>query len=189
MTRICAPRTLPWRAALCTVVLALSAASGAAAAGRDDGAYRQARDGAKAMYDAQRKQCRGMSGNAKDVCVAQAKANRVRAEAKADVTYRGGDRTRLVAARNVAEADYKLAKEKCDAQTGNARDVCVKEARAAMVADKADAKAARRIGQAQGSAEKEKREAVYKLALEKCNALSGDAKGACTVDAKANHDK
>ena len=189
MTRICAPRTLPWRAALCTVVLALSAASGAAAAGRDDGAYRQARDGAEAMYDAQRKQCRGMSGNAKDVCVAQAKANRVRAEAKADVTYRGGDRTRLVAARNVAEADYKLAKEKCDAQTGNARDVCVKEARAAMVAAKADAKAARRIGQAQGTAEKEKREAAYKVALGKCDALSGDAKTACKADAKASYDR
>ena len=141
MTRICAPHTLPWRAALCVGVLALSAASGAAAAGRDDGAYRQARDGAKAMYDAQRKQCRGMSGHAKDVCVAQAKANRVRAEAKADGTHKPGDRPRLVAARNVAEADYKLAKERCEARTGNARNVCVKEARAAMVAAKADAKA------------------------------------------------
>ena len=104
MTRICAPHTLPWRAALCVGVLALSAASGAAATGRDDGAYRQARDGAKAMYDAQRKQCRGMSGHAKDVCVAQAKANRVRAEAKADVTYKAGDRTRLVAARVAAKS-------------------------------------------------------------------------------------
>ena len=189
MPRNSALHMLPWRAALCAGVLALSAASGAAAAGRDDGAYRQARDGARAMYDAQRKQCRGMSGNARDVCVAQAKANRVRAEAKADVTYRGGDRTRLVAARNVAEADYKLAKERCEARTGNAREVCVKEARAAMVATKADAKAARRIGQAQGSAEKEKREAAYKVAVEKCDALPGDAKGACKADAKASYDK
>ena len=142
MTRIRAPFTPPWREALCAVVLALPVASGAAV-GRDQAPYRQARDGANAIYDAQRRQCRGMSsGNAKDICVAQAKANRVHAEAKADLTYRPGDRTRLVAARHVAEADYKLAKEKCDAQTGNARGVCVRQARAAMMAAKADAKAA-----------------------------------------------
>ena len=144
MTRLRAPLTPPWCVvALCAVVLALPAASGAAA-GRDETAYKQARDAARALYHAQRRQCRGMSGNAGDVCVAQAKASRVRAEARADVTHRPGDRARLVAARNVAEADYKLAREKCDAQTGNARTVCVREARAAMVAAKADARAADR---------------------------------------------
>ena len=142
MTRSRAPFTPSWRKALCAVVLALPVALGAAA-GRDQASYRQARDGAKAIYDAQRRQCRGMpSGNAKDICVAQAKANRVHAEAKADSTYWPGDRTRLVAARHVAEADYKLAREKCDAHAGSARAACLKEARAALVAAKANARAA-----------------------------------------------
>lgn len=40
-----------------------------------------------------------------------------------------------------AKADYKIAKEKCDDLAGNPKDVCPKEAKAAMAAAKADAKA------------------------------------------------
>ena len=32
---------------------------------------------------------------------------------------------------NIADADYDLAKQRCDAKTGNEKDVCVKEADAA----------------------------------------------------------
>jgi hypothetical protein len=36
-------------------------------------------------------------------------------------------------------------------------------------------------------ASKDKREADYKVAAEKCNAMTGDAKSACIKDAKAKY--
>jgi hypothetical protein len=39
-----------------------------------------------------------------------------------------------------AEADYRVAKERCDDQAGNVKDVCLEEAKAAEAAAKADAK-------------------------------------------------
>ena len=43
-------------------------------------------------------------------------------------------------ASRVLEATYDVAKEKCDELSGNSKDVCVKEANAALVKAKADAK-------------------------------------------------
>jgi hypothetical protein len=43
-----------------------------------------------------------------------------------------------------AEADYDVAKEKCDDQSGNAKDVCKKDAKAAFTSAKADAKSTRK---------------------------------------------
>jgi hypothetical protein len=42
-----------------------------------------------------------------------------------------------------ADAAYELAKEKCDDLSGNAKDVCQKDAKAAQASAKADAKAAK----------------------------------------------
>ena len=39
-----------------------------------------------------------------------------------------------------AEAEYAVAKERCDDQAGNAKDVCVKEAKSAQTAAKANAR-------------------------------------------------
>ena len=166
---------------------AMGLSSSALAVAGDKGARDQARAGAKASYEAEQKQCDGKPGNAKDVCVAQAKANRVRAEATAEAAYKGTEGARFAAAKDVADADYKLAKEKCDDQTGPAKGVCEKEARAEMIKAKADAKAARRTDKAQGDAAKEKRAADYKVAVGKCDALSGDAKGACLLKAKTTY--
>ena len=44
------------------------------------------------------------------------------------------------------EADYKVAMEKCDDKAGNLKDVCIKEAKAAMKSAKADAKANKKVG-------------------------------------------
>lgn len=39
-----------------------------------------------------------------------------------------------------AEAEYDVAKEKCDERAGDARDACVKEAKAALARDKVNAR-------------------------------------------------
>ena len=76
-----------------------------------------------------------------------------------------------------AEATYEVAKEKCDDAAGNARDVCMKEANAAYVKAKADAKvdrvaadtrkdSAEKTADARREAASDKRDADYKVAIE-----------------------
>ena len=86
-----------------------------------------------------------------------------------------------------AKADYKVAKKQCDALSGNDKDVCLKEAKAAEEKTKADAKARKESTESGAKAGEDKREADYKVAKEKCDALSGDAKDRCMTDAKARY--
>ena len=96
-----------------------------------------------------------------------------------------------------AEADYLVAKEKCDDLGGNDKDVCVKEAKAARTKAIAEAKAQRKTADAQGEARKEsnearhdaaehKRDADYKVELQRCDDLSGDAKDTCVAASQAD---
>ena len=132
-----------------------------------------------------RGKCDALNGNAKDICVAEAKAARTRTDEEAEAAYKDTPKAREHAIHEIAEADYKVAKERCDDKTGNDKDVCVKDAKAALVKAKADAKATRVSTDAKMDASKDKREADYKVAAEKCDAMSGDAKGACVKAAKA----
>jgi hypothetical protein len=86
-----------------------------------------------------------------------------------------------------ADADYKAAKEACKTREGNDKDVCMKEANAAHVKATADAKAKRKAAAAMADAHDDKMDANYKVAKEKCDALSGDAKDACIRDAKMKY--
>jgi len=86
-----------------------------------------------------------------------------------------------------ADADYKAAKEACKARQGNDKDVCMKEAKAAHVKVTADAKAKRKSGAATADARDDKMDANYKVAKEKCDAMSGDSKDACIRDAKMKY--
>ena len=86
-----------------------------------------------------------------------------------------------------ADADYKAAKEACKPRQGNEKDVCMKEAKATHVKVTADAKAKRKAGVAMADARDDKMDANYKVAKEKCDAMSGDAKDACIRDAKMKY--
>ena len=165
---------------------ALAFAIGANAAG-DKTAYENAKASAKSTYEAASKQCDAMSGNAKDICVAEAKAARTKTEEDARATYEGTPKARAHAKEEIAEANYKVAKERCDDRKGNDKDVCVKVAKAELTKAKADAKANRKTVEARQDADKDKREADYKVAAEKCDALNGDAKSACVKNAKARY--
>lgn len=79
-----------------------------------------------------------------------------------------------------AEADYGVAKERCDDRAGNTKDVGMKEAKSAETAAKADAKAQMKTSDANATANDksadarkdataEKLEAEYKVAKEKCD--------------------
>jgi len=93
-----------------------------------------------------------------------------------------------------------VAKEKCDDFSGNAKDVCMKEAKANHVRATADAKvdrvaadsqntAAEKTAEARKDATEDKRDAEYKVAIEKCDSLAGTSKDTCVRDAKMRFGK
>jgi hypothetical protein len=151
--------------------------------------YSAAKDRAGAEYKAAKVQCDGMSGNAKDVCIAEAKAVEKKAKANAEAQYKNTEKARQDAAITAAHANYDVAKEKCDDQKGNDKDVCIKEAKAAETKAVADAKATQKIAAVRQDAREDKTEADYKVAIEKCDALSGAAKDSCVSAAKVRFHK
>jgi len=94
-----------------------------------------------AEFKTAKAKCDGLKANAKDVCMTEAKgANKV-AKAELEASNKPGDKTRYAVSIAKAEADYAVAKEKCDDKAGNDKAACVKEAKAAEARAKADAKA------------------------------------------------
>jgi hypothetical protein len=171
------------------VVIALAVPTIAIAATMTSTEYGQAKDRATADYKAAVAHCNSLSGNEKDVCKAQAKATEKKAKAEAEAAYKNTDKARRDARIETAEANYDVAKAKCDAMKGNDRDVCVKEAKAAEVKAKADAKATEKVAAARTDAAEDKRDADYKVALEKCDSMSGASKDACVASAKSKYVK
>jgi len=144
--------------------------------------------------------CASRSGNAKDICLTEAKGKERVAKADAEAAYKNTPKEREDARVTRAEATYDVAKEKCDDLSGNSKDVCVKEANAALVKAKADAKVDRVAAEtrldaetkqidARNEATKNKRDADYKVAIEKCDALAGTAKDSCVSGAKVQYGK
>jgi hypothetical protein len=151
--------------------------------------YKASKSRIGADYKADKAACASFSANAKDICVEQAKAKEkvARAELEYGYTAKAGDMTKVQVAK--AESNYAVAKEKCDDQAGNGKDVCVKQAKAVETKALADAKLGKQIGEARSDAADTKRDADYKVAAEKCDVLAGDAKSACVADAKARAGK
>jgi hypothetical protein len=148
--------------------------------------YKSGKTRIGADYKTDKAACAAQAGNAKDICSEEAKAKEKVSQAELEYGYTGkaNDRTKVLVAK--AESAYSVAKEKCDDLSGNPKDVCVKEAKAVEVKALADAKLGKEIGDARKDAATEKRDADYKVAAEKCDALAGDAKTSCIAAAKAN---
>ena len=100
--------------------------------------YNHAVEIAQADYKSAKGKCNDLSGNTKDVCVKQAKANYTRAKSDAKAAYKGTPHARAEAREDQAEANYKVAKEKCDDLSGNNKDICVQEAKAKLGKAKAN---------------------------------------------------
>jgi hypothetical protein len=171
------------------LLASLLAIGGAAAADMSSTDLKAEKDRIAADYKADKASCDSLSGNAKDICSKQAEGKEN--VANADLQYRrtgsAGDRGKLAKAK--AEATYEVAKEKCDDMSGNAKDVCVKEAQAAKVKAEADAKMGTDTANSRAEATKDKSDADYKVAVEKCDAMAGDAKSGCVSAAKSRYGK
>jgi len=176
----------PMNALLCAVFCATSIAASAAMT-KDE--HKAAVKSAEATYKTAKAGCGSLSGNAKDVCIEEAKVQKVYAVTKADSEYKNTPKAIYDGRKDVASAEYDLAKAKCGAKAGNDKDVCIKEAKAIEVRAQADAKAGNKISDARADATDAKRTADYKVAAEKCDTFSGDAKDACLKDAKLRFGK
>ena len=162
--------------------------------------YTMAKENADAQYKIDKEACSPLSGNAKDICAAEAKGRYNVAKAEAEAAYKNTPKAREHARVAHAQANYDVAIEKCDDLAGNVKDVCVKEAKAELVKGKANARvdrvtsdtrqeAATKQAEARKDANADKRDAEYKVAIEKCDALAGSAKDACVSNAKAQYGK
>src|SRR6476619_4666368 len=98
------------------LMISLLAAAGIAFAGAANAADNKK---IEAPYKADKDQCKSMSGNAKDVCQAEAKGKEKVAKAELEANYKNTDKAHNDARVAQADANYDVAKEKCDDLKGN----------------------------------------------------------------------
>jgi hypothetical protein len=173
--------------------------------------FKTARDSIAKDHKSAKAECDSFSANAKDICMAQAHGNEKVAAAELDAANNPSANATFKVRVARADADYVVAKEKCDDRAGNVKDVCVKRAKATEVAAKADAnvqmktanandraidtsikannKASEKGAEARMDAESDKRDADYALAKEKCDAFASTAKSTCLNEAKLRFGK
>lgn len=164
-------------------------AGSALAASMSDADYRGAKERIAAEYKAAAAACDKLRDNAKDVCREQAKGQERVASAELEYNRSGEQKDATRLATEKADAEFRVARERCDDRSGNDKDLCVTEAKTAHTKALADAKMRQRVGEARRDAAEDKREADYNLAREKCDALTGDSKARCLADAKARFGK
>jgi hypothetical protein len=168
-----------------TAVALISAAAAVQAQTLSPAAYQQARTELQSSFRIEREACDAMAGNAKDICVETAKGREKVAMAHLEYQRNGDARQLAKFSEARLEARYDIAKERCDDQAGNAKDLCLSQARAERDKAAADQKLAKNLRDARADADATRAEADYKVARERCDTLSGDAKDACVAGARA----
>lgn len=151
--------------------------------------YNGAKDDIKASYKAEIKACDSLGGNAKDICTESAKGNQKVALALLEYNRSGKAKDEAKFYEQQYLARYEVAKEKCDNLGGPDKDICVREAKTLRDKAKSELKLAKKVNSANDTATAEHMKADYLLAKEKCDALSGDAKGVCMASAKARYNE
>jgi osmotically-inducible protein OsmY len=181
---------------LIAALLATASAAGAAfavptaALNHDPATYRNVHQKAAADYKAATAKCASVSGNDKDVCMEQAKADRARAEADAVAKYNNTEKGRAKSRAAVADAEFGLAKAKCDAMTGAEKDNCVSSAKSVHTAAVADAKSGNNASgsSASGSTNAglvtttDTRDPAKAAAVDKCAQTGDKGRIGCLVD-------
>ena len=179
-----------------TVALSCTFAGQAMAMTKDE--YKTQKSQISADYKVAKDKCGSLKANAKDICVSEAKGIEKVAKAELEARYEPTPRHDEKVGLARADAAYDTAKEKCDDFAGNAKDVCVKDAKVAYVKAKDDAKIARvatdtsntkakKMNDVKKDANDDRRDAEYKAAKERCDVLAGAVKDTCVGDAKVKY--
>jgi len=85
----------------------------------------------EAEYKADKAKCDAMTGNAKDVCIKEAKGKEKVAKAELGAKADPSARTQRKVQEAKADAQYDVARERCDDLKGKEKDACQKDAKAA----------------------------------------------------------
>jgi hypothetical protein len=186
--------------------ISLAFSAGAMAQGLSKSDYDAGKNKIAAEYKSAKAGCASLSGNPNDICVAEARGREKIATADLDASYKPTAKTRYQARVAKAEANHAVARERCDDMAGNAKDVCVKQAKAVETGAKADAKAQMKTsdanvtaheksadadGKADNQAADARKEAAqdklaaqYEVAKQQCDMYAGAAKDVCLDRAK-----
>jgi hypothetical protein len=160
-----------------------------AASTQAEDAYRVEKNSATESYKVARAKCDLISGNPKDVCIEEAKAAEVRSKSNAEAKYKNTPKAYTDARISIADADFSVAKEKCNAKTADEKKICIEEAKAVHTKTLVDAKSGKEIQDVKKEATEDKLDADYKVDVEKCERLGGSMKDACVAAAKAKYGK
>ena len=188
---------------IAAVVFSLGLGCGAALAGdlMSKDAYKAEKERINAAYKADDdRRCKGLSGNARDICHAETGARLKISLAELDARNENTPKARENVMIVRADAIHAVDLEKCDDLAGQKKDLCRQEAKSIRDKAKADAKAERQSASAQMAANEKiadarkeageaRRDADYRVALERCDTFAGERKDLCVKDAKARFGK
>jgi len=152
--------------------------------------YRTVTQKAAADYKAAADQCKSQSGNAKTVCIEEAKVLRARAEVAAVTEHNNTLQGRTKARTALVNADYALAKAKCAGTSGAEKDSCLNNARSVQTAAVANVKADRDITVAANVdstgaiTNTNPADPVKAAAVDKCAQVAGSPNTGCLIDNK-----
>ena len=116
-----------------TVTMAAGFSGAAFAENISKEAYNTAKSQAEMEFRTAKQKCDSFAGNAKDICLVEAKGALSVAKADAEANYKGTEPARLKAAKAKVEVKYQVAKERCDDLSDNKKDVCRQEAKTVKV--------------------------------------------------------
>lgn len=111
-------------------VAACCAFAGSAFAAMNKDEYKTQKAEIEATYKADKKGC-GMKANSKDVCNAEAKAKEKVARAELEASYKPSPGADAKVREAKADADYDVAKERCEDLKGKEQSACKVEANSA----------------------------------------------------------
>jgi len=106
-------------------------------------AVKAEKDRISADAKAAKEKCKDLKGNAKDICMAEAKGQEKVAKAEFAAKQNDTPKNRYDVAAAKADAEYGIAKEKCDDMKGKEKNACEKDAKAARDQAKKTAKGER----------------------------------------------
>lgn len=117
----------------------LALGSGALAAGMTKAEYKSAKAGIASQFKADKAACKSLTGNARDICQAEAKGKEDVAKAELEQSYKPSAKHQREVAVAKAKAAYGVAKERCDDKAGKDKKACIADARSARKDSMADA--------------------------------------------------
>jgi hypothetical protein len=194
-----------------TLAVSLIFSTGAMAQAMSKDDYKAGKEQISVEYNKQKTACAAFSSNKKDICVADAKGKERIAKAQLELNYKPTIKNQYNLRIATADATYAVARERCDDLAGNAKDVCVKQAKSERVAAKADAKvqmksleanskaneksaearsdANVKVADVKKDAAESKLDAQYSVEKEKCDKFAGATKDSCLLEVKTRFGK